>query len=145
MKHSAISLALLLACCLLQGCIAIPASGKKVTGGTRIETKDVAFIRTGETTRSDIIQALGTPTEEYDNLHINVYRWTRLLGYAIGLPPFSIFTPYYDGEIHEIECDELFLVQFDDHDLVRKFGFEHGPFWNSREDIILNWAREDYP
>jgi outer membrane protein assembly factor BamE (lipoprotein component of BamABCDE complex) len=145
MKHVAISIALLLACCLLQGCVAIPASGKKVTGGTRIENKDVAFIKIGETTRSDIIQSLGTPTEAYSNSNISVYWWSHVAGYGVGLPPFSLFTPFNDDVYKEIERDEFFLVQFDDHDLVRKFGFRHGPIWGSRENFIINWARQDQP
>jgi hypothetical protein len=66
------------------GCIIIPDWKKTVVAGRRIEPAKTAFIRSGETTLSNVVERLGEPTAAFEDLRIVAYEWTYVRDEMIG-------------------------------------------------------------
>lgn len=104
------------------GCVVvpIPATGKKVISGSRVETNDVSFIQPGKTTRWELIQRLGPPGRFYNDLLVATYPWQTASLYVA----WAIFVPDVGaGDVEAVAKTHLFLVQFDACDRVVRHEF----------------------
>jgi outer membrane protein assembly factor BamE (lipoprotein component of BamABCDE complex) len=69
MKNTA-TLLLALAALALSGCVIWPASEKRELTGTRVGAGQLEFIQPGVTTRSNVLSALGAPTDSFADISL---------------------------------------------------------------------------
>jgi outer membrane protein assembly factor BamE (lipoprotein component of BamABCDE complex) len=116
---------------LCSGCVVIPipVKEKEVTAGRRVEKKETAGWRVGETTRQEVLQQLGTPYADFQDLNVIAYDWTvvsAIMLWAIGGQGGAT------GGVEKLKQEHLLLVGFDEADRVAKFDILHHNFGSLR-------------
>ena len=117
-KLYACSLTILLlavqACCA----IPIPVPEKEMLSGTEMQGKDVVFIKSGITSRGEIVEKLGKPYAIIEELRIIAYKWEMLSGYM----PWFIAGGYSGvGGVLTRGSNKVLFVAFDENDRVTRF------------------------
>lgn len=126
------------------GCAAIiiPASEGEVMSGRKITSENIEFIKQGITSRNEVIQKLGRPYMDFEDLQTIAYFW-EVLGYYM---PW-IALGYYGGGgwVEKIGKTYALLIAFDKDDYVSKFEIKalwpldtirgHAIKWMERENF----------
>jgi outer membrane protein assembly factor BamE (lipoprotein component of BamABCDE complex) len=69
---------------LCAGCIVVPIEKSECIIGTAIPKKEIRFIDKGVTTRSEVVQVLGPPTEWLEIRRILIYEWVSERDWFVG-------------------------------------------------------------
>ena len=130
---------LLLCLFVLWGCasIIIPVSDGKALSGRKITAENTTFIKSGVTTRREVIQTLGQPDMDFKDLRIIAYSWNVLGAYV----PWVVGTPGGGGAgIMEISDKYVLLIAFEKEDRVSRF--EIKKLWplDTIRDHVLKWT-----
>jgi hypothetical protein len=131
---------------VLTGCVGlivpVPASGKKVAFGQRIQTNDLAFVQVGKTTRQECQSKIGVPWTHYTDLHVSVYYWEMLTGYWVWgwIFPGGIAAVGNGGK-DEITRTHVLFVEFTEDDRVRRFQILPHPKKMTTKDAAAGWLR----
>lgn len=126
------------------GCliIPVPASDHKVVAGSRVEHNTISSIKIGQTTRAQIIQALGQPNVDMPELRVIAYLWEQVDYHVllILLGPNGAGGGEIGGPI-----PYAFFVAFDQSGRVSSYELEKsrkGTFgWTSIQEAARDWAR----
>jgi hypothetical protein len=112
MKNTA-TLLLAVAALALSGCVIWPASGKLELAGTRVGAGQLEFIQPGVTTRSNVLSALGAPTESFADIGVIAYAWEERTHHVAWAG--------FGGGGHQLFGKPLcLLLEFDSADRVRR-------------------------
>ncbi|ABC76885.1 hypothetical protein [Syntrophus aciditrophicus] len=126
---------------VIQGCIAIPipVPEKEVISGKEIKGENVAFIKTGATTREEVIEKLGKPYSIIEDIRVISYKWEMLSAYV----PWIIGGGYSaSGGVLSVPSPKVFFVQFDENEHVIQFEIiTQSPLETIRESAI-RWVEK---
>lgn len=108
----------------LSGCF-IPF--KDVREGTEIASKDLTWVKVGETDRAAILARLGEPDLDFTDRHTIAYAWAGIAGMLCG-----------SGCV-EIPMSRALVVRFDAAGKVAAFSFLDRPPSVPRYDALERW------
>lgn len=106
------------------GCVVVPIpTAKKTLVGTEIEAARQKLIQPGVTTASEVVKELGPPTARFDDIRVYAYAWESRIGYLLwafgGGGPEAGTTG--DGGVETLTQGYVLLIEFDEHNHVRRF------------------------
>ena len=122
---SSIRLALLLVTVASTGCLVIPVKEREVTSGQKLETKQTAGWRIGETKRDEVLQQLGAPYADFQDLNVIAYEWVVVSAVMPWIVPGGYSAA---GGVEGLTQEHLLLVGFDEAERVAKFEIVHHNF-----------------
>jgi len=140
-------LVLLISALFAQGCvpIPIPTGEDEVLFGRQVTEQQLAFIRPGVTSKSEIIEHLGEPNVFWEDERIFAYNWAmrwRVAGNVVYLFPF----PPHIGTHY------VLLIRFDPSDRVERFeitkprswlpGGSYGEHLDSYGEHLKKWLKQ---
>jgi hypothetical protein len=137
---------------LLGACVAVPVPvGQTVSDGRQFTDSDLSFVRSGTTTRSEVIINLGNPTLWFSSQRTLVYGLRRV---ETGVLWFIAAGPVGAGGLVEGETKEAIFLVLDDKDIVTNWGraavkgcdtwLSAGREWADSRHIELPPARERF-
>jgi len=130
----------LLFCALISqtGCILlpIPAQEYKVLAGTPVTEEQLVFLASNVTTKSEVIDRLGSPDVIWEEARLFVYNWVVRQGILI----WAVGGGYSGAAgISDIPKHYMLLIQFDDQDRVQRFERAVRPSYKSYGDFLKEW------
>jgi hypothetical protein len=121
----------------LLGCpVVLPLGGGDV--GRRITKNQLAFVRPGITSKSDVIAQLGEPDVIWENERVLAYNWDVIRSkYLVGvLGPGS--SPPFGTVENRVHC--VLLFRFDPEDRVERFQLTRRPSSDSYGAHLRKWV-----
>ncbi len=127
--------------CLHGGCIAVPVPtlDREVLEGHPIYKVQIASWNPGITTKREVINQLGQPNVIWEDEQVFAYNWevrTGKLYWAVGVFPGAT------GGTEPIAKSNVFLVQFDDKDRVKRFEITTRPAFKKYGDFLMDWLKQ---
>jgi len=128
---------------VLTGCVGVvpvPVSSHTVEYGQKLEPKQIPCIRAGQTTRAEVIAALGTNYARFGRSRAIAYTWEMRGGGGFWWA--SVVTPYGGGAWggNWVGGWRGFLVAFDERDVVRAAEFKRLPGRRSLDETMDRWV-----
>lgn len=122
----------------LAGCIAIPVPTEDaVLSGRPVTEEQLAFIKAGETTKKELVDRLGQPQIIWEPAQVYVYEWDVRAGVLI----WAVGGGYSGAAgVTDLLERNVFLIEFDDSDYVRRFEKSERPIFQSYGDFLREWA-----
>ena len=124
------------------GCVIIPVPEQEVLSGRKITNENIAFIKEGVTSRSEVIQELGSPDIDFKDLRTIAYTWEVVGAY---MPWFFGYGYSGAGGVEKIGKPYVLLIAFDKDELVSNFEIKqrwpldtvkgHAVKWIEREGL----------
>lgn len=108
--------------------IPIPESGL-LAGRGKIEAADFAFLKTGVTSREDVVLRFGEPDAVLHDQRLLAYYWVVSVGYII---------VYNAGA--EIPKNYVFVLEFDDAGILKQAEI-NASGWDTIEARLTKWAK----
>jgi hypothetical protein len=123
---------------LLTGCVAyIPPLSTKPIRGKAITRRDAEFIRTGTTTRAEVIGILGTEYRDSPRIAALAYSWERPGGHVI----WQINMGYGGAEgVEEVGSWRALFLAFDSGHVVTRKEWVHLKGSASLDEQLEKWA-----
>lgn len=123
---------------VLTGCAAVivPAPENEVLSGHKITNENIAFIEQGVTSRIDVIQELGPPDMDFDDLQTIAYSWEVL----------SAYMPWVAGSaggVEKIGKPYTLLIAFDKDDNVLNFEIRERWPLDTLRGHALKWIEQE--
>jgi len=116
-----------------QACLYIPLSEKKVLAGKPIADAEFSFIKTGVTTKADVIRHLGNPTVFWVDERIFTYSWKMRKG-------VFIICSFQDCDGGDVGKKYILLVQFNRDNRVTRFEKTVRRLFVSYGDHLTDWV-----
>lgn len=141
MSARAFVLVLLCAMIPLQGCIVlpIPTQENKVLAGKPVTPDQLAFLKPGITTKTEVMNRLGSPGTIWEDARLYAYEWTMRQGILV----WAIGGGYTGAAgVENLEKRYMLLIQFDGRDRVRRFEKIVRPAFKTYGDILKEWVGE---
>jgi hypothetical protein len=121
------------------GCIfyvQVPATGKRVAWGNKIELKDLTFVQLGETTRHELEFRLGAPWTNYTDLRVSVYYWEIVTGYRTYGLGFDVGGKVVSETVNRMD---LLFIEFSQEDKVKRFETMRHPKRIGTKEAATEW------
>lgn len=129
---------------LLQGCVVlpIPTQEHKVLAGKPVTPDQLAFLKPGVTTQSEVIKRLGGPDAIWEDARLYVYEWTMRQGILI----WAVVGGYTGtGGVENIEKRHMLLIQFDERDRACRFEQVVRPAFKPYGKFLKEWLVNSKP
>lgn len=126
---------------LLQGCIVlpIPTPEHKVLAGKAVNPEQLAFLKPGITTKTEVMNRLGGPDAIWEDARLFVYEWAMRQGVLI----WAISGGYTGAAgVEDLEKRYVLLIQFDGRDRVRRFEKVARPPLKPYGDFLKEWLAD---
>jgi hypothetical protein len=133
----------LLSFCLLAlaGCaaIVIPVSNGEVTSGRRLTQENIAFLKQGVTTRTEVIQTLGQPDMDFEDLRTIVYQWEI---HSADFPWIIVSTGETTGGALKVSDRHALLIAFDGKENLLRSEITKVPPNTPLRTHTVKWAEQ---
>jgi len=122
----------------IQGCIMlpIPTGEDKVLAGDQIANEELNFIRSGITTKEEVVERLDDPDVIWQEERIFAYNWQMRWGLLLVLAPGGAYGA------PDIATKYVLLIRFDPNDRVERFEVTHRSSFDSYGEHLEKWLNQ---
>ncbi len=141
MRIRMLLLSLLYLMILLNGCVVLPIPTKErtVLAGKSVTQEQLAFLVPRVTTKSEVMERLGSPDAIWVEAHLFVYDWVMRRGILI-----CALAGGYSSAAGAMDIPKhyMLIIQFDEQNRVRRFKRAVRPAFTSYGDFLKEWAMD---